>query len=184
LLGFGAFNKPPPVMPATAAPLFNRPVLATAPPKPGSLAPWRLEIPALKIDAAIQKTGKTHEGDMAVASNNSDVAWYERGVKPGQTGNAALAGHLNGGPGVPAVFGRLNQLKPGDFIYVKDRAKRTEQRFEVTSLRTYEVNEAPLTKIFGSAQNAKLNLITCAGSWDKARREYNQRLVVFSELAR
>jgi hypothetical protein len=40
----------------------------------------------------------------------------------------------------------------------------------------------PTLRVFGPASGRFLNLITCAGRYDPARRTYNQRLVVFAEL--
>jgi len=37
--------------------------------------------------------------------------------------------------------------------------------------------------VFGPAHGRFLNLITCAGHFDPARRTYDHRLVVFTELA-
>ncbi len=47
----------------------------------------------------------------------------------------------------------------------------------------YKVSEAPLAKIFGGTTKAQLNLITCNGTWDKKKQDYDKRLVVFTELA-
>jgi hypothetical protein len=40
-----------------------------------------------------------------------------------------------------------------------------------------------LERIFGPADTPSLNLITCDGIFDRARREYDQRLVVYATLA-
>lgn len=146
-----------------------------------SKADRRLSIPSLGVDAAIQTVGLTREGNMAVPSNNTDVNWLKQGPWPGNPGNAVLDGHLNGGPNVPAVFQNLQKLKPGDYVYVIDKGKQL--RFKVTGSQAYYDSQAPLDKIFGGTSGSHLNLITCSGNWDKTKKDYNKRLVVFSELA-
>jgi hypothetical protein len=41
----------------------------------------------------------------------------------------------------------------------------------------------PTLRVFGPAHGRFLDLITCAGHFDSARRTYDHRLVVFTELA-
>lgn len=147
---------------------------------PANLAPWRLSIPASGVDAAIQTVGLTKDGNMDVPTNYTDVGWYKQGPKPGEVGNAVLAGHLNDGASTAGVFQNLSKLKVGDYIYIKDGDK--QQRFLVLEMQNYSVDKAPLNKIFGSSTERQLNLITCSGNWDKSKQEYNQRLVVFTKL--
>lgn len=143
------------------------------------LSPWRLEISDINLDAAIQEVGLTKNGDMGVPSNYTDVGWLKTGPKPGEPGNAVMGGHLNSGINKSAVFENLHKLKPGDIVTVKDHDR--QQHFKVTATQSYNVSSAPLEKIFGATQETHLNLITCDGTWDKAKKDYNQRLVVFTE---
>jgi sortase A len=115
---------------------------------------------------------------MGVPSNYIDVAWYELGTRPGMPGNAVIAGHLDSTTG-PAVFYQLERLRPGDDIYVTTHSGE-EIRFVVEGTEAYHVNDAPLERIFGPSQTPRLNLITCDGTFDWSRREYDQRLVVFA----
>jgi LPXTG-site transpeptidase (sortase) family protein len=178
---FGLFAKSPVVTPPTAtAPSADEGVLPTASAAETKQSPWRLSIPSIDLDAAIQEVGLTPEGNMGVPSNYTDVGWFKSGPRIGKPGNAVLAGHLNSGPNSGAVFQNLHKLQPGDIIYVKD--KGVQQRFRVTGSQSYTLQEAPMNKIFGSTDKAQLNLITCSGSWDKDRADYDQRLVVFTEL--
>lgn len=143
--------------------------------------PVRLRIPALGIDTAVQWVGVDADGRMGVPSNYTDVAWYERGPTPGTPGNAVIDGHLDSRTG-PAVFYRLEDLKPGDEVFtITDSG--TEYRFVVISAEVYDANDAPLERIFGTAVGPHLNLITCDGAFDRSIRQYDKRLVVFTELA-
>jgi sortase A len=49
--------------------------------------------------------------------------------------------------------------------------------------QVYPYNDAPLQQIFGPSPQAHLNLITCGGTFDRASRNYNKRLVVYTRLA-
>lgn len=165
-----------------STPSFNNTVLPVALAGETKQSPWRLDIPNIKLDTAIQEVGLTKDGNMGVPSNYTDVGWLKTGPRPGEPGNSVFAGHLNGGANKPGVFANLHKLKPGDLMYVKDKTKNEEQAFRVTSSESYDVAKAPLEKIFGATQGSHLNLITCSGKWDKTKKDYNQRLVVFSEL--
>ncbi len=153
----------------------------------GSITPtrmlsWRLNIPAINLDTAIEEVGLTAGGNMAVPNNFVNVGWFKQGAVLGQPGTAVLAGHLNRGKNKPAVFWDLNKLKTGDYVYVTDGTK-PKQRFRVTATQNYKVADAPLDKIFSSTEGTKLNLITCSGKWDKNQNDFTERLVVFTELA-
>lgn len=155
---------------ATVTPI----VVAQAPP------PVRLRIPAIGLDTVVQWVGVDAEGRLAVPSNYTDVGWYQEGPAPGTPGNAVIDGHLDSTTG-PAVFYRLNELQPGDEIFTVSETGQ-EYRFVVTTSEVYPVSDAPLDKIFGPADLPKLNLITCDGAFDRAIRQYDMRLVVYSQL--
>jgi sortase (surface protein transpeptidase) len=149
-------------------------------PATGPVTPYRLRIPALDIDTLIEPVGVTARGLMDVPANIWDAAWLRSGVKPGAPGQAVIDGHLDSVAG-SAVFGDLNRLHPGDRIFVSDESGG-EVSFRVTALRVEPLDGFPTLRVFGPAQGRFLNLITCAGHYDPARRTYNQRLVVFAEL--
>lgn len=144
--------------------------------------PRRLIIPKLKIEANIQQVGLTSGGNMGIPSNHIDTAWFKLGPKPGEQGNAVIAGHLDSRWFSPGVFRNLNQLEAGDEIFVEDM-NGEKIRFVVTSKETYFESSAPLEYIFGKTDKTRLNLITCDGAWDQSVKRYDQRLVVFTELA-
>lgn len=144
-------------------------------------SPWRIRIPSLGVEAPIQKVGLTRTGNMGVPSKYNEVGWLKTSAQPGEPGNAVIAGHLNGGPNVPAVFEKLHKLQVGDYIYVESDGTKTLS-FRVTDTHSYNTDKAPYEKIFGPTTREHLNLITCDGAWDKAKQDYSQRRVVFSQL--
>lgn len=161
----------------------NAPVIPTATPTPEIqyAKPVRIIIPKLNVDALIEDVAQDQAGAMDVPKDFNNVGWYSLGVKPGEKGNAVLAGHLDTPTGSEAVFYGLSTLKPGDTIQVKDE-NNNEQTFIVRNQETYETKEFPLEKVFGTNDKKYLNLITCEGTFDQAEKLYSERLVVYAEL--
>jgi hypothetical protein len=50
----------------------------------------------------------------------------------------------------------------------------------VRETRTYKQDERP-DEIFNKTDGSHLNLITCSGIWDNAKKRYSHRLVVFAD---
>lgn len=142
--------------------------------------PARLRIPSIEVDAAVQHVGINAKGNMATPSNFKDVAWYKYGPAPGASGSAVVAGHLDNGLGRPAVFWRLRDLQAGDTIEVTGE-DGVIRRFVVTGAQIYPYKNVPTGEIFDPSGNARLALITCAGTWIPKEKTYDQRLVVFAE---
>lgn len=142
----------------------------------------RVRIPTIGVDAAVQHVGVAKSGKLAVPSNYSDAGWYRYGPIPGEPGAAVMDGHVDNGFGRKAVFSRLGELQPGDAIMV-DTAQG-EKEFVVEDVVRYKAEDVPLETLFQTGGAARLNLITCDGTWDKARRSYDERLVVYARLVR
>jgi LPXTG-site transpeptidase (sortase) family protein len=167
---------------------FGKPISTVKPqieantlhPVKGPITPYRLRVPALEIDTMVEAVGVTRRGLMDVPGNIWDAAWLKSGVKPGASGQAVIDGHLDSTQG-SAVFSDLHRLRPGDRVYVSDAAGG-ELTFRVTALQVAPLDGFPVVRVFGPKQGRFLNLITCAGSFDGARKTYDHRLVVFTEL--
>jgi len=140
-----------------------------------------LNIPAAGVNAQIEAVGKTANGDMAVPVNAESVGWYSFGAEPGETANAVIAGHLDTYSSANGVFKNLDKLQAGDDVYVTNAQDETSH-FTVSGLQVYDAGNAPLKDIFGASDKARLNLITCAGTWDSKSHQYTQRLVVYTNL--
>lgn len=144
-----------------------------------SSTPERLIIPEIGVDAYVQLVGVTKKGNMGVPDKFMDVGWYRLGFFPGSVGNAVIAGHLDNGPKVPAVFKDLSKLRVNDMVYVVNKEGK-KLGFKVVGYSMYDYDNAPLDNIFGSSTESHLNLITCDGVWDPANRIYNKRLIVYT----
>jgi LPXTG-site transpeptidase (sortase) family protein len=144
--------------------------------------PIRLKIPDLNVDAAIEYVGLTADGAMDTPKAPENVAWYNLGPRPGQTGSAVLAGHLNWKDGKDAVFSNLNKLRPGDKLEVLDDQGKSIV-FMVRESRLYK-SDAYVPEVFTSENGTHLNLITCTGVWNKSKQSYTERLVVFTDIVK
>jgi sortase (surface protein transpeptidase) len=145
------------------------------------IVPVRLEAPTIDLQTDVIEVGLLDDGQMEAPKAFDKVGWFAPGYKPGMQGNAVIAGHLDHYTG-PAVFYNLRRLKPGAPVYVSD-SDGNRLTFIVTELKTYRADDAPLDRIFGPSDKRRLNLITCAGTFDKKTQQSSHRLVVFTELA-
>ena len=158
----------------------NTQVLATNIQNTAQGLPRRLRIPSINVDAAIEDAGVMPTGIMGVPVNTSDVAWFDLGPKPGEMGSAVIAGHFDGIHGENAVFSNLDKLKEGDILYIED-SNGIATTFVVQGSRAYDPGYAD--DVFSRNDGTYLNLITCDGVWDGAKKSYDKRLVVFSDIA-
>lgn len=138
-----------------------------------------IDTPAIKVNAPVEYVGLTAERAMEAPKGWWNVGWYELGPKPGEQGNAVIAGHLDSDSG-PAVFWQLDKVRVGDEVRVVD-VQGSTIRFRVREIQVYYNEDAPLTKIFGRSDRAHLNLITCDGFFDRNAGIYDRRLVVYTD---
>jgi len=143
--------------------------------------PSRLQIPVINVDVAIAYAGLTSDGAMDIKKNPEEVAWYDLGPRPGEIGNAVIAGHYGWtATGEAAVFNNLHKLNKGDEISVIDD-KGVNTTFVVRESRKYDP-DADASSVFKSNDGkAHLNLITCDGVWENSKNTYSNRLVVFTD---
>ena len=199
----GAFAQPygnavPDMAPHTGAvgtaPATPRPA-ATTTPTPSLVCPapkvtrrrgvpssWPIviQIPSIKVDAAVELAGVDHHGDMQVPVNPCDVAWYKLGSAPGAAGDAVVDGHLDWWNDGPAVFWKLDLVKRGAEIDIID-AGGAKVRFKVTALVRLSRSGEPAS-MFTATGAPMLTLYTCAGVWDPGAETYSQRLFVEAVL--
>jgi sortase (surface protein transpeptidase) len=143
--------------------------------------PVRLRIPAIGVDADVEHVGLSEDGAMASPQSYFAVGWYQFGFRPGQVGNAVMAGHIDSATQGAAVFYWLSSLYPGALVIVTDSAGY-DLVFEVIGAAEFYDGEAPVFDIFGPADTANLNLITCVGTFDRSVGQYDKRYVVYTTL--
>lgn len=148
--------------------------------QPKAIIPNQVWVPSVGIKAKVQPVGLLENGQMDVPKSSDVAGIFVKGVLPGEKGNALMAGHLDNYTG-PAIFHPLKRVKPGDPIVISNEEGKYLV-FSVIAVESYLTAEAPLEKIFGDTDLEQLNLITCAGKYDRKKREHNKRLVVYTRL--
>jgi LPXTG-site transpeptidase (sortase) family protein len=145
----------------------------------GPIVPSRLRIPAIAVDASVAGVGILPDGSMGIPNNRWLSAWLSSSARPGQAGNAVIAGHR--GIGSPGLFGHLEKLRPGDRIHVSD-ASHGELVYVVTRVAVLDLSADSQVQVFGPTTQQQLVLVTCFGQYSRATSTYDHRLVVFSRL--
>ena len=144
--------------------------------------PMRLTIPSLGVHVRVEHVGVDKENNMDIPKDHNNAAWFKLGTVPGNVGNAVIDGHYDWYGVKQAIFFHLDKLKPGDRAYVRDD-KGVDRAFVITANTSCTFNKCPLTDIFGPTTNTRLNLVTCAGVFNRTTQNYDRRTVVYSEMA-
>lgn len=145
--------------------------------------PLRLDIPAIAVHRAVVPVGLAEDGTIVVPPLRADapVGWYRYLASPGEVGPAVIVGHVDSAREGPAAFYRLGQLAPGDTVAVTRDDGRTAT-FTVTRAARYPKADFPTAEVYGETSSPTLRLITCGGSFDAARGEYRDNVVVYADL--
>jgi sortase (surface protein transpeptidase) len=177
--------------PASAVPLATRPS-PVAVPSGRAVAPvWLatvrqtprpvfLTIPAIGVRAPIINLGLNPNDTLQVPRTTTVAGWYTGSPRPGATGSAIIAGHVDSRSG-PGVFFWLRAMRRGDRIYVR-RAGGTLAVFTVTAVRMYPKDKFPTAAVYGPVPDAELRLITCGGTFDYSTGSYLSNVVVYARL--
>jgi hypothetical protein len=148
------------------------------PPSP----PARLWIPAIGVSSELVRLGLQDDGSLQVPSDFSVAGWWVGGASPGEKGPAVIVGHVDSGAG-PAVFYRLQQLRPGDVVWVA-REDHADVRFVVQRLERVPKARFPTRAVYGPQPEAALRLVTCGGAFDRSTGHYVDNVIVFAAAAR
>ncbi len=148
-------------------------------PKSPTGDPLRVRIPEIGVIAALVPLGLNADGTLEVP-RYEEAGWYAHGSRPGDPGPAVIAAHVDSTTG-PAVFYRLEELKPGHAVHVDyDDGTVT---FAVRESQTFTKSAFPTDRVYGTTHGPELRLITCDGTFDRTGRSYTSNLVVWVDLA-
>jgi len=155
--------------------------LPTGDPEPaGTAPPQRVRIPDIDVDAVLEQLHLLADGSLAAPSSFTEAGWYADGTRPGDTGPAVIAGHIDSTHG-PAVFYRLDKLRAGALVEVRQDGHWLT--FRVTEVARYPKNAFPTARVYGPTPDPQLRLITCGGVFDSARGSYRDNVVVYAVAA-
>jgi hypothetical protein len=144
------------------------------------VAPARLAVPALGVDAPVVPVGVEPDGQMTVPTDVVEVGWYRHGPTPGARGSAVLAGHVDSRTQGRGVFFALRDVAVGDEVTVTDAAGATTT-WQVVGRRTLDKDTLPVDELFRRDGAPRLVLVTCGGDYDADRRSYRSNVVVIAE---
>ena len=162
-------------LPAPTGPIAAPPQSA----QPASVArPVSLTIPLIGVKTQLITLGLTVGGALQVPTSTAVAGWYTGSPRPGAVGSAVIVGHIDSLTG-PGVFFRLDELRPGDRVYVL-RADGTTAEFRVTGVRSYLKDQFPTQSVYGPVPDAELRLITCGGAFDAATGHYLSNIIVYA----
>lgn len=136
----------------------------------------RLVIPGLNLDAPIILSPIENQS-WKVDHLGQSIGHLEGTAPPGSNSNLVLAAHVTVSTDVNGPFFNLNQLAPGDVVYVYDEGQEFE--YIVDSMQT--VDRTAIDVTFPS-DTGQITLITCS-NWDHNEQRYIDRLVVTGHLA-
>lgn len=151
------------------------------PPRPPGAFPLALDIPTIGVATSVVRLGLAADGSLEVPGDFGVAGWWSGGSAPGEPGPAIVVGHLDSYRDA-AVFYRLHQLRPGDPVLVQ-RSDGSVVRFEVEGTRQFPKDRFPTDEVYGPTTEPTLRLITCGGSFDKARHSYRDNVVAFARFA-
>jgi len=142
--------------------------------------PRYLFIPKLSVKAMVKHLGLTSENQIDAPKNVFDVGWYTGSAKPGHAGALLIDGHVSS-DSVQGVFYGLKDLHKDDMITM-EKGDGSQVQYRVVKTQVFDANNVDMAAAL-SPVSAKpgLNLITCTGKVIKGTRNYDKRLVVFSE---
>ena len=157
-----ASARPPATAPTTeASPTVGGPTTSTSsaplPAAEDGAAIGLLRIPSIGVDVAIV------EG-VGVDNLKDGPGHYPKTPYPGQAGNAAIAGHRTT---YGAPFYRLDELKPGDDLYVATRASPKPWHYQLVS--EHDVPPTDVSVLDPSSDNI-LTLTTCTPRFTAQKR--------------
>ncbi len=144
--------------------------------------PSLLSIPSIGVDARIVSLDVDKRNRIQAPANIYDVGWYKKSMMPDATdGYVVIDGHLNGAS-KNGVFRRLQELKQGSKLSVK-QANGKLIYFVVRTTKKIPNTEPAEKSLLAPARLGvfELRLITCAGKYDKKSKEYTERLLVTAD---
>lgn len=142
--------------------------------------PKSLSIPRIHVAAPVESLALNRSADQKAPYRWGDVAWYDRGPRPGDAGRATIYGHLDS-TCCPAVFYEIRLLKPGDVVKVAYKGNRSIL-FRVMWQHTYLNRDVPVNFMFQNVRERGLLLVTCTGIFHYDGTGYDHKLIVYARL--
>jgi hypothetical protein len=159
-----------------------RPIGVGAADATSAAPPVAIDIATIGVASSLEDLHLLSDGTIAAPVDYAKAGWFADGVRPGETGPAIIAGHVDSQKRGGEVFYRLHELQPDDLVVV-NRADGTSVTFRVTNVEQYLKDEFPVELVYGPTPGPALRLVTCGGKFDRKAGHYRSNTVVFAVLA-
>jgi sortase A len=141
--------------------------------------PKTVVIQKIGVKAPVESLDLTKKSEKDAPNRWGDVAWYNRGPRPGAVGRASIFGHLDSYC-CPAVFWKLKYLRAGDQVQVYYKTGKA-LTFRVQWGNQYLNSKLPLKFMFGRTPERGLILMTCTGVFHKSSG-YDRKWLVYARV--
>ena len=144
--------------------------------------PLTMRIDTIGVDAPLVSVGLDGTA-MEIPDDVREVGWYDPddlGVRPGTTGTAVFASHVDSRTQGRGVLFELRRMRVGETIEI-DLEDGTTQTWVVTEVAQIPKVAMPLNEIFTWAGPPRTVIITCGGEFDRSARSYVDNIVVYAE---
>ena len=145
-------------------------------------APRAIFIDKINIKARTLPMATNPDGSMQAPINIFDAGWYtgDGAVQPGQKGVVVAIGHASG-PTRKGIFLDIHTLTNGDIVKL-ERGDGTIFRYEVTGKASLPLDGIDMSRLFTlQGGDEGLNLVTCGGQWDRQRKTFTERVIVYAK---
>lgn len=143
--------------------------------------PRFLTIKSLGVtNARVLALGTTGDGAVATPASVYDVGWFDGSAKPDTGGVSLIVGHVSG-ISAPGVFRSIHTLSAGDKVEL-ELGNGDVLTYRVDAVESFPADKVDMSKVltYNPDDTEGLNLVTCFGSFDAARQQYRERLVVYT----
>jgi sortase (surface protein transpeptidase) len=147
-------------------------------PAAAPVAPVRITIPSLGVDAPVDSVGVYEDGWVEIPEDVMRVGWYRFGAAPNVgAGSTVIVGHRDGVSQGAGAFYSISALNPGDVIDI-ELADGQVRSYEVVAREAVSRDLLPSGEIFATDGPEILTLISCIGYFDRSRGGYQQNVIV------
>lgn len=145
-----------------------------------SVVPESIEIPSIDLEAPLMKLGMAKDGEVELPPYEKPkvAGWFKHSAVPGDKGASVIIGHVDTKT-APAVFYKLRQLRKGELVKV-ERSDGKVAQYRVQSIEQVHKDSFPTRKVY---IEDGLKLVTCGGTFDYAKHEYVDNIIVYASKA-
>ncbi len=144
--------------------------------------PRAIYIDKINMKARTLPMATNPDGTMQAPINIFDAGWYtgDGAVRPGQKGVVIAIGHASG-PTREGLFAYIDTLANGDSITI-ERGDGEFFRYAVTGKTSLPLDGIDMSQLFSlQGGDEGLNLVTCGGQWDRQRKTFTERVIVYAK---